>query len=181
MRDSSDFGFFFSTRAGRALLSGFLLYTVVAVLVWNLPDARLRRPLIDFVTPFIIGLSLDQGWDLFSPDPQQRSIYIEVRMEFADGTSETWEPAAGGPFLGLYRGYRWKKWASRLPKKSNAHYWEGAASFFVRRYADDPRGLRSVALVTRWSDSPEIGRYERTWHRAEFFRLAVAAREVDRG
>lgn len=174
-RAHPDAGFFVSSPVGRGLLSVLLLFTLSGVFVWNLPPSHLRHRLIPVYRPYVHALGLDQDWGLFSPDPRNLSILFEARLGFRDGSGETFHPPLGDPFVGLFRGYRWKKWGERVRRDSHRRHWEPTARHFAHRYTDDPRGLTSVVLVRRWSVSPEIGSVERTWNEYEFFTLELDA------
>ena len=162
---------FYDATALRILVHGVIVTIVVGVAVTLAPQFGLLRGIAGWATPLVVGLSLDQAWELFSPDPQSQSILFEARLDFADGTSERWQPPYGGPLLGQYRGARWVKWGGRIPLRQSKPQWDGVARAFAHRYADDPRGLRGVVLIVRTAEVPADVTAPRSWVVSEFFRL----------
>ena len=170
----SDLGFLSSTPLRRLLMSLALTWMMTGVLVWNLPSSELRRRAIPVFRPLVHALALDQDWGLFSPEPRQLSFQFEARARFRDGSLEVFSPPLGDPYIGLYRGYRWKKWSERIRRNSKKALWEGTARHFAGRYDGDPRGLVSIELVRRWSQSPPLGSgRERTWKEHRFHEVVI--------
>jgi hypothetical protein len=175
-------GFFATHPMGRLLLSGLLVYTLAGVLLWNMPASELRSAALPFVRPWVMALGIDQRWTLFSPNPRGLSILVEARLRFADGSVEVVHPPLGGPLLGQYRGYRWKKWSERIRRDSSEALWPGAARHYAAAYRDDPRGLVEVTLVRRWSKTPPPASGEaRRWRKHAFYTLPVPPSESPDG
>ena len=78
---------------GRALISLLIVFTLLAVVVINLPDSALRRSLSKTTQPYLNAIGLDQAWGVFAPDPRRESIRLEVRLGYPDGTDRGLEGA----------------------------------------------------------------------------------------
>lgn len=165
----------------RRILNALLAVTVAGVITSNLPDSALRRRLLPPLRPYVNALGLDQAWNLFSPDPSRRSISVEARLRFADGTIDTIAAPSGGRWIGDKRFYRWRKWQRRVRLDANRRLWPATAGYFAGPYWLDGRGLRSIVLVRRWSDTPAPwGDEAREWHEFEFFTLEADAARAGR-
>lgn len=93
-------------------------------------------------------------------------------MHIEDGSQETVTLPHGDPLVGGLRGYRWRKWASRIHETSRQHRWPGFARWVARRFVEDARGLRHVVLIRRQAATPPPGSKDsRTWEAFEFYRL----------
>lgn len=161
-------------RFERWLLNAVLLVTVTGVILFNMPDSVVKRRLLPPVRPYVTALGLNQAWNLFSPDPSRRSLFVEARLRFADGSIDTLAVPEGDPWIGDKRFYRWRKWQRRVRLDSNRELWPATAVYIGAPYLVDPRGLVSVGLIRRWSETPEPwGAERRVWQEFEFFELDV--------
>lgn len=145
---------------------------VGAVFLHNMPESELKRRTLPPLRPLVTGLGLDQSWNLFSPDPTRRSIFVEAHLRFADGSRDTVRIPRGERWLGDKRYYRWRKWQRRVRLDDNRELWPATALYFGRSSLEDPRKLVSISLVRRWSDTPDPGSDDpRSWEAYEFFDL----------
>lgn len=161
-------------RLRRWLLNAILLVTVSGVVLVNMPDSALKRRLFPTVRPYVTSLGLSQAWNLFSPDPSRRSLAVEARLSFADGSVDTLAVPEGDPWIGDKRFYRWRKWQRRVRLDANRQLWPATALYIGIPYLVDARRLVSIGLVRRWSETPEPWREEtRVWNEFEFFVLDI--------
>ena len=149
-----------SSIAGRVLLSVFLAATVAAMVVWNMPDSKLRREGMRLAEPYVTATGLDQAWDVFAPDPYRYSFRLLARITYADGSTGTWAPPRGGALIGKYWDYRWVKWsewtlAGRHPSMCN-----GTATYIANLEADEGRTPVKIDLVSRTRDNQPPGAAE---------------------
>ena len=89
---------------GRSLLSLFIVVTLVAVVVTNLPESLLRRRSRRSTDPYLKATGLDQSWRIFAPNPRQISLRLEARVRYDDGSVVVWQPPAGGDLVGRLLG-----------------------------------------------------------------------------
>jgi len=131
----------------------FLVVTLAAVCVTNLPESKLRREAMKPAGPFLRATGLDQDWRVFAPDPRQASLRLEARVRFDDGSVETWRPPGGGDLVGAYWDYRWRKWIENTIQDANRDVlWRPAAAFAADELAGPGQVPVRVTLIRRWQD-----------------------------
>lgn len=133
------------TRGGRRLLNVVAIALLGAMLVSNLPDSELRdrarlveRPITD-----VTGLS--QNWALFAPNPRSSFLRLRAEVEREDGTVEVWTPPVGDRLLGVFRTYRWRKWANGVVDPDATRLQRGAAAYLQEQFTEP--GASPVAEV----------------------------------
>ena len=99
-----------TSRAGRFIISIFLLVTVSAVVIENLPAGAVAQHAGSVAQPYLNAAGLDQKWDMFAPNPRTEILYLQARILHADGRVTTWAPPHDGPLLGAYRDAHWNKY-----------------------------------------------------------------------
>jgi hypothetical protein len=139
-----------STTAGRLAISVLVVFTVVSVVAWNLPDSAIKERALGFAGPYVRATGLYQNWGVFSPDPRRHSLELVARIRYADGGEETLAVPRGGRLVGGYWDYRWRKWAEWTTTDARSFLWQPAAAWFARRAAADGRRPVQVTLIRRW-------------------------------
>jgi hypothetical protein len=166
-----------STRAGRWILSAAIVGLLAAVIAVNLPASRLREAALGPGAPVLRATGLDQNWEIFAPDPRSRAIALEARVTFADGTAAQWRPPEGGPLVGAYWDYRWRKWLEQvLVHPAGRRLWKSAALFIARDAARNGRRPTSVTLtaIGRQLAPPGASGAAPPASRETFYRLPLA-------
>lgn len=140
-------------RAGRWLLSVFLACTVGAVVVWNLPSSAIRDLAAPVVEPYVNIGGLDQAWNLFAPNPPQRTYEVVARIDYADGTAARWQSP---------RSDRWRKWMGVVRSDRSRRLWTTTAAWIAEHHDSGGRQAVRVELILRQrellppgSDEPE--------------------------
>jgi hypothetical protein len=64
------------STAGRVLLSIFIGFVVLGIVVFDLPESTLKSTASKATEPVINALGLNQNWNVFAPDPRRQSIFI---------------------------------------------------------------------------------------------------------
>jgi hypothetical protein len=166
-----------SSTAGRALISVFLVVTLLAIVVWNLPDSEIKRKSLTIVRPYITATSIDQNWGVFAPDPRRQTVDLLARVRFADGTEETLGVPRGDDVVGAYWDYRWWKWVEWARVDEHRVLWQPAALWFARRARTDGRRPVQVTLVRRSYDllPPGDGPDRTDWQEDAYFTLRFTA------
>jgi hypothetical protein len=142
------------SRAGRWLISVFLVVTVVGVVVTNLPAVGVQRRLAAVTQPFMVATGLDQAWNMFAPYPRRETLYLEARVLHADGRVTMWRPPSDGPLLGAYRDAHWIKFAEHATLRPHdpggwPQLWRPLALYIASQQAHDGTPAVSVTLITR--------------------------------
>ena len=135
-------------RAGRVAISVFIVVTLLAIGVTNLPESYLRREASKATKPYLEALGVDQNWRIFAPDPRQTSLQVEARVRYADGSVAFWRPPRGGDLVGAYWDYRWAKWIENVTQDANRRIlWRPAAELVAAR--DERRGPHAAQRDAR--------------------------------
>ena len=137
------------TRAGRAIISVFILATLVTLLTANLPGVAPPARAPAGGSPYLYGLGLDQQWGVFAPDPRQETVDVFARVTFADGSLGTWRVPTRGPVVGEYVDYRWLKWDEYVVQPGTVDLWKPVALYVARQYATPRAPPGAVNLTNR--------------------------------
>jgi hypothetical protein len=137
------------SRAGRVLISLFVVATLLIVLTANLPASHLQSLLMRFDHPYLNGVDMSQNWGVFAPDPRQQTVHIYARVDFADGSQETWQIPARNAVVGEYVDYRWRKWEEWIAQPSYPFLYQPGAIFVARQLATPERRPVRVTLFDR--------------------------------
>ena len=164
------------SRGGRALISAFVVVTLLAVVAFNLPASELRRQSMRLFEPYMIATGLDQNWSVFAPDPRREVIELQARITYGDGSPpRTWRVPRGNPVIGVYWDYRWLKWAEWMTAEGDPHLWKPAAQWITRREHAEGRQPLTVALVRRSYalNPPGVSPPHGKWQEYELFNYSV--------
>jgi hypothetical protein len=155
----------------------FLLVTLGAVAVSNLPDSKVKRQVFVPVAPYLRATGLDQSWGVFAPDGRLSILNFVARVRYGDGSTAEWRLPEGGPALGAYWDYRWRKWAENVMTiDGDAAGLRRPAAVWIARQMQRP-GKRPVlvTLAARSSDLRPPGTratdHDR-WRENAFYRLS---------
>jgi hypothetical protein len=162
-----------ASPAGRVLISLGVGFTVLAMVVLNMPDSQLRSSLMTPVAPYVRAVGLDQDWAVFAP-PRSFSLQVEGHLEYADGTTSVERfPRASG--IAAYADYRWRKYEERLRLDVNERLWARYALFLADRARAEGRSPVRVSLVRRWADTrpPGPGPERDPWREFTFYTVRV--------
>jgi hypothetical protein len=136
---------------GQALINFFLIVTLAAVLVANLPDSVIKARLIAPAHSYLTALGLGQNWGVFAPDPRRDVIHVTGEIEYSDGSTSTWSfPVRTG--LLAYSDYRWQKFGEHLRLDSNRQLWRPFATYLASQEHVGGRTPVRVSLVRRWAE-----------------------------
>ena len=138
------------SHAGRVVISVLLVVFLVVLVIMNAQQSAVRKEVLGVATPALNATGLDQGWGVFAPDPRNMSIEFVARVHYVDGTTETWTLPEGGPLLGDYWDYRWRKYLEYLVQDNWAHQTRRQFSAYIARQVHgDGRLPKRIVLVRR--------------------------------
>ena len=142
---------------GRALISGFIGFVLLAMLVSNLPSSELKSETIPVVEPLLDATALTQNWNLFAPDPRNSTLRLAARMTYPDGVTLEWHQPESDPVVGPYRAYRWRKLANNMLSDRRSFLWPDLVSWLARNYRRDGQAPERVVLLRQFYFAPEPG------------------------
>jgi len=163
-----------ATRAGRVVISAVIVVLLLAVVIGNLPDSALQRDASPYARPLLLATGLDQSWSVFAPDPRSQVIDLQALVGLSDGTGEIWRIPTGGPFVGAYWDYRWRKFEEQLIADAHSELWPAFAGWVAARGDGRSRVTVSrVELVRRFYDLNAPGRHpaHSPWRSFTFYTL----------
>jgi len=161
---------------GRAAITGLLVFILGSLIAANIQPSYLQRKLNTVVRPVRDGLGLDQTWSVFAPEPRSQTFGLEARIDYDDGTSETWHVPTGDPFIAEYRTYHWQKWSEWARGDDYMKIlWQPFAEWIARTHNDASAHPTTVTLVRSWYDlnPPGTKPSRGPWHSVEYFTLRV--------
>jgi hypothetical protein len=131
---------------GRRARDVLAIVLVGSMAVSALPDSDLRETMRVVERPVTDVTGLSQNWALFAPVPRSTFLRLRAEIERADGTVQEWTPPVGDRLVGVYRTYRWRKWANGVvvPDASRLH--RGATSYLRARFGDEGAPITEVRL-----------------------------------
>ena len=164
------------SRPGRALISAFVLVTLGAVAMTNLPDSEVKRELLAPAGPYLTATGLDQNWGVFAPDGRRSVLLLVASVRYADGSTAKWRLPEGGPVLGTYWDYRWRKWAENVMTiGGDAAGLQRPAAVWIAREMQRPGKRPALVTLATWSRElrppGDRGRAQGPWREDVFYRL----------
>jgi hypothetical protein len=160
-------------EARQVFISVWLVFTVVAMIVANMPDSVLTAQLSRFTQPYLNFTGLTQSWNVFAPPPKISS-HVDARVDYSDGTSSVFLVPAGRG-LAEYTDYRWSKFEEYLRPDEGSWLWPAYARYVASRARSDGHDPVRVTLIRRWADTnlPGPGPERGPWQESTIYVMPV--------
>ena len=160
-------------EARQVLITVWLVFTVVAMIVGNMPDSALTAQLSRSTQPYLNFTGLHQSWNVFAPPPKI-SAYVDARVDYSDGSSSVYTVASGRG-LAEYTDYRWNKFQEVLRPDTARWLWPAYAQYVASRARSDGHDPVRVTLIRRWADNlpPGPGPERGPWHEFTMYVMPV--------
>jgi hypothetical protein len=141
------------------LVNAFIVGHVSTIAAWSIPTPLQPVPvraLNRLTAPYMRGLGLWQGWDLFAPDPLTVNIDVEAEVTFRDGRRVLWvfPRMEELSYFDRYRKERYRKWRERVRLDTYRSVWPDTAGYVGRLYDGPGHPVVAVALIRRWVEIP---------------------------
>jgi hypothetical protein len=94
---------------GEGAISALIAVVLLIGVVWNMPDAAIKRALAPLLAPIAVSSGLEQYWTMYAPDPPQRLENLEVHVTMADGGDRVWTIQPHDRVVGVAVHHRWRK------------------------------------------------------------------------
>jgi len=150
-------GLVHETAVGRALVSIVMLAFAIGLVGWNWPDEDVRKNVRDRLEVPVDFAGLNQGWEVFAPNPPRTHVVMTARITYDDGSTADFGFPEGEPFLGAFREYRWRKWERRLRLSDNSGFRAQTADWLAREFEAPDKRVTEVMLVETRARTPTIG------------------------
>jgi hypothetical protein len=142
-----------ASRLRRALISVFLVVTIVSVVSFFMYAPTLQKALFKVTRPYGVALALDQNWGVFAPEPRPQTIGMRARIFYANGTAEWWDLPDSNPVVGEYVDYRWRKWLEYIINPDfRTTLFKPLADWLARTHTDARHVPVRIVFVSRWFD-----------------------------
>jgi hypothetical protein len=168
---------FEASDVGRAVISAWLIVTIVALVAINMPSrSYLRDKVMSVAEPYLNATALDQNWRVFAANPRHISVDLRARVRYADGRSGEWRLPHGSALFGDYWDYRWRKWMENTVLGNRQALWRPAAIYIARQEQEEGRRPVEVTLVRRLRPlyPPGTPRADRgRWTSQPYFRTRI--------
>jgi hypothetical protein len=155
------------------VLSVFVAFTVVAILVVNMPNSALKSDVGQVTDPFVQAVGLDQNWGIFA-SPRTISAYVNGRVDFADGSSVV-IPISTAHGFGALVDYRWQKYEELIRGDDGRPLWPAYARYLAQESRTASRVPVRVSLMRRFAQTrpPGPGPVRDPWRTFTFFVYSV--------
>lgn len=167
-----------SSPGGRTILSVVLVFTLIAIVVTNLPDSYVKRRASEITQPYLNATGFDQNWGVFAPDPRRDVIELEGRLVYPDGTQQIWHHPHGSALIGAYRDHRWLKFAENaIADVHEGDLWRPTALYVLRQARSGPAPIR-IELIRRFYtlNPPGKGPEHGSTQEVRYYELRVTPR-----
>ncbi len=167
------------SETGRVLVSLFVIVTIAAMALSTLPPSRLDDATEPYRRPITDATGLFQSWQLFAPNPRASTLQLEARLTYGDGKTATWQPPRGDRIIGVYRTFRWRKWANNVMVDDNTRLHRTAALFVASRNRRDGEYPVEVTLVRLSYTAPPPGSgrprdHDPDWNEDPYYTLRLS-------
>ena len=124
--------------AWRIVISAYIVFHLVGIVVWNVPDSPLKQTLVPAFKQYMLRLGLWQSWWMFAPDPMGETAVLESEVIDAQGTRHLYAfpKVADLPWWRKLPRFRHPKLTSNLMLEEYAPLREFTARYTVRLYCN---------------------------------------------
>ena len=131
---------------GRIAVTFLIALFLLDLIAFNLPTSRVEDALARVGGVLRNTLGFDQAWGVFSNPPQVVSS-LEATIRYDDGSTSTWRPRKGDPYVAVMRDYHWAKYAEYLLNPAQRSLWRPFALWLAKRMDGTDRHPIEVTLV----------------------------------
>jgi len=138
----------------RLAISGFVVFHILATLLWLLPNSAVHRQVQALPQKYISYVGLWQAWDLFAPNPASINVYLSAVVTYRDGSQRewVWPRMEQLDLLTRYREERYRKFVEYGNLDAYSGLWPSMAMFAVEqiKYRDPANPPVGVQLWRHW-------------------------------
>lgn len=172
----------------RLLITAFLAFHIVAVLLWLTPAMTLNKAFLRLTRNYISWVGLWQNWGMFAPEPSRLNIYISAEIVYRDGTLEEWSFPRMNK-LDLFSRYymeRYRKFEEYAHLDSFDGLWPDIAVWVARQHNRNPANPPVRVTLTRhwWIVPPPPPNGDishdppHQWNHYTFYSTAITASDL---
>lgn len=137
----------------RAFVSAFIVFYLVAVIIWICPWSRAKETLVKPYEEQMYFFGCWQGFAVFAPDPRKVNFRIHAKITYDDGSVFVWHYPAMEKLGFFERYYRehYRKFGNDC-LNSTELLWRDFARFVARKNDRAGKHPVTVALTRTWAD-----------------------------
>lgn len=151
-----------------------------AILIDGLPVGwPIHRLVKDRIDPVLDRTGLwQQGWKLFAPEPDRVNVRVSARVQFVDGTEQTWVPLnwSGLDAWGHLRFFRQLEYFDSVRLDRNQAAWDSLAAYVGRNvsHPDQPDiAIEQITLIRSWMEIQDPTTERRQWLESTSYKTGV--------
>ena len=166
------------SRAGRLLLSLFIVFIIGAVLTTNSQIQILPYSITRVFIPFARWTRLMQRWSLFCPEPRRYSGLYKFEITLSDGTIREWQrplPPNWNPVERL-RAYNWQKFDTAANHMEDRWIWPDLVLWIAEKYKSEKNPPVRIRLLHEIADTPPPGEPASPSHQTVVFDYSVVTK-----
>ncbi|HET6385632.1 MAG TPA: hypothetical protein VFJ58_19750 [Armatimonadota bacterium] len=141
----------------KGVISAFIIFHVVAVASWLMPDSTIKQNLTTVTFWYVIPVGLWQAWDMFAPNPSGLNMYVHARVQNSDGS--VWEYSLPRMnrlgFVARYAQERFRKYVENAHLDASRRFWPDMARWVARQDREQTGKIPThVQLIRTWWEVP---------------------------
>lgn len=165
----------------RVLTNTFIVWQLTATVVWlSNSGSVLRLDLLRFVRPYVAATGIMQNWSMFSPNPDNRDLFVQTVVHYASGRIRYWDypRMANMDYFTRYRRERFRKLIEISHLDQSSMFWPSLAVYAARvnQVPNDP--VIRVDLVRHWRIIPPPGNPMPNYQTFQFFSKVVSPEDL---
>lgn len=146
---------------GRVAISLLVIWHAFALFIWLMPgNTPLVQACLGTVRPYLVGTSLVQSWQMFSPNPDNTDVFLSANITYADGSVRpyTFPRMVDMGYAKRYREERWRKFTEVGTHSVQPVIWAAFARYAARVNDHTPNNPPvSVELIRHSRQVPPPG------------------------
>lgn len=156
MPQSSDSKAIWS-RVRKPIIWTFFIFYFAIMLLESLAPFKWRTAIHAPLQPFLSYSGLWQNFQVFSPGPRQKNLFLTAEIKFADGSTESWDyprPEKMG-FLEKIARERYRKYGhDHLFYDDESFLWPDFCRWLARQFTDKGKRPVTITLIRHWAEIP---------------------------
>lgn len=152
------------SKVSKIFISAFLLFNFLIMVRVHLPlNSKVFSTIYRPIDKYLSFFTLNQTWNMYSPNPSKTNVYLTARVEFDDGSFDAYEFPRVDRMTLLEKytgGERFRVMTESIRVDKNKFLWKDASKFSLRKlreehYAKIPL---KVELYRHWNMTPPPGK-----------------------
>jgi hypothetical protein len=139
------------------MLNLFILFHLVALFSWGMPESAFRNRMAKPFEKYMLYSGLWHIWGMFAPVPLRFHFDVRAEIRFRDGSIKEWIAPRMEELPVWERApkERYRKWRERIRSEEFAVIWGDTARYIARQMDSNPGNPPVEVKMTRyWMELP---------------------------